>query len=137
MKRITAIALFVAATFMTARSLMADPSSGKVNVPFNFTVNNITLPAGTYTIASDLAHPNQLIIRDQTNSVKAIEVGMNTTVTPGKPGSLIFHQYGDEYFLSEIHFSSISSGIFLPATSRERRIRKLSHKEIITPIGLS
>jgi hypothetical protein len=137
MKRITAIALFVAATFMTAGSLMAEPSSGKVNVPFNFTVNNITLPAGTYSIASDLVHPNQLIIRDQANCVKAIEVGMYTTVAPGKTGSLIFHQYGDQYFLSEIHFSSASSGFFLPATSLERRVRKLSHKEIITPVGLS
>jgi hypothetical protein len=116
---------------------MADSTSGKVHIPFNFTVNNVTLPAGTYTIGSDLGRPAQLIIRDETNSVKAIEVGMSTTLTPGKPGSLIFHQYGDEYFLSEIRFSSTTSGIFLPASKSERQMRKRAHKEIVTPIGLS
>lgn len=114
MKCFARIALLVAVTFFTTSSLMADTSAGKVHVPFSFTVNNVTLPAGTYTIGSELGRPAQLIIRDETNSVKAIEVGLSTTITPGKPGSLIFHRFGDQYFLSEIHFSSTTSGIFLP-----------------------
>jgi hypothetical protein len=137
MKRITAIALFVAVTFLAAGRLNAEPSSGKVNVPFSFTVNNISLPAGTYTIGSDLMHPNMLVIRDQSNQVKAIEVGMSAVVDPGKPGSLIFHQYGDQYFLSEIHFGSISQGIFLPATKLEKHMKKLSHRESVSTVGIS
>jgi hypothetical protein len=137
MKRITAIALFVAVTFLAAGRLIAEPTSGKVNVPFNFTVNNISLPAGTYTIGSDLMHPNMLVIRDQSNQVKAIEVGMFATVLPGKTGSLIFHQYGDQYFLSEIHFGSISQGIFLPATKLEKHFKKLSNRESVSTVGIS
>jgi hypothetical protein len=137
MKRITAIALFVAASFITAGNAMASPTVTKVNVPFNFTVNNVSLPAGTYSIASDINNPAMLTIRDQSNNVKAIEVGMNASVTARNPGALIFHQYGDRFFLSEIHFGSSATGIFLPATRLERHARKMSHKEIVMPVGMS
>lgn len=137
MKRITAIALFVAASFITAGTAMASPTVSEVKVPFNFTVNNVSLPAGTYSIASDINRPGMLTIRDQSNNVKAIEVGMNTSVTSRFPASLVFHQYGDQFFLSEIHFGSSATGIFLPATRLERHARKLSHKEIVTPVGMS
>jgi hypothetical protein len=137
MKRITAIALFVVASFVTAGSALASPTVTEVNVPFNFTVNNVSLPAGTYSIVSDITNPAMLTIRDQSNNVKAIEVGLNTSVTPRNPGALVFHQYGDRFFLSEIHFGSSAMGIFLPATRLERHTRKLSHKEIVTPVGMS
>jgi hypothetical protein len=137
MKRITAIALFVAVTLLAAGHLIAEPTSGKVNVPFNFTVNNISLPAGTYTIGSDLMDPNMLVIRDQSNQVKAIGLGMSAVVTPGKPGSLTFHHYGDQYFLSEIHFGSVSQGIYLPATKLEKHIKKLSRRESVSTVGIS
>jgi len=56
MNRIAAIALFAAAVLTTADSAAAQSRVIEVNVPFNFTVNNTFLPAGSYTFAFDSMH---------------------------------------------------------------------------------
>ena len=57
MNRISAIALFVAASFVTAGSALAQDHRVQATVPFSFTVNGATLPAGTYTIGSEIHLP--------------------------------------------------------------------------------
>jgi hypothetical protein len=124
MNRIVAIALFVGATLMTAGSAAAESNALEVNVPFNFTVNNTYLPAGNYTIGLDRMFPDMLVIRDHKRSVKINDFGLRGTTDPGRPYMLIFHGYGGQYFLSEVHFESASNGILLPATKSERQARK-------------
>ena len=70
MKRIiAAIALFVAATFITTGSALAQDHRAKATVPFNFSVNGSWLPAGNYTIGSDSTSANVLNITDREKSV--------------------------------------------------------------------
>ena len=57
MKHITAIALFIAATFITAGKAMAQDYAVQATIPFNFTVNGNQLPAGNYTLGSDITNP--------------------------------------------------------------------------------
>jgi hypothetical protein len=137
MKRMAAIALSIAATFLNVRTAAADDHGIRVRVPFSFTVNNTSLPAGRYTIESDLSRPSMLIIRDESDSIKMIDYGMSDTSGMGKTGMLLFHHYGDQYFLSEIHFSTRSKAIFLPASKLEKRARKLNGKEHDKSIDIS
>lgn len=51
MNRISAIALFAAA-FVTFHSASAQKTLSVTKIPFAFTVNGTTLPAGTYTMSS-------------------------------------------------------------------------------------
>ena len=53
MKRITAIALFAIANFALAGTSFAQSNGVRANVPFDFTVGNKLLPAGTYTIKEE------------------------------------------------------------------------------------
>ena len=128
MNRIVAIALFVGATLMTAGSAAAESNALEVNVPFNFTVNNTYLPAGSYTIGLDSKFPGMLVIRDRKRSVKVKDFGLRGTTGPGKPDTLIFHRYGGQYFLSEVHFESASNGILLPTTKSEHQARKIGRE---------
>ena len=57
MNRIAAIALFVGATLITAGSAAAQSSVVEANIPFNFTVSDTFLPAGTYTFGFDSMIP--------------------------------------------------------------------------------
>ena len=129
MNRIAAIALFAGATLMTASSATAQRNVIEVNVPFNFTVNNTFLPAGSYTLGFDPLFPDELIVRDRAKNVKATVFGQRGSLGPGRPGSLIFHQYGVQYFLSAVRVDSGSNGVFLPATKLEEQARKGSQKE--------
>ncbi|MGA7343192.1 MAG: hypothetical protein WBE72_00140 [Terracidiphilus sp.] len=135
MNRIGAIALFVAATMISAGSAAAESNTFEVNVPFNFTVNNTSLPAGIYTIGVDVLHPDVLILRDRTKSVKASGLGERGPIGAGKPRTLIFHGYDGQYFLSEVRFESTSDGIFLPATRSERRARNVNREAILVSVG--
>ena len=129
MNRIAAIALFALATLMTSSSATAQRNIIEVDVPFNFTINNTSLPAGTYTFGFDSMYPDLLIIRDRTTEVKAKDFGLRGLIGPGSPRTLIFHQYGSQYFLSEVRFDSASHGIFLPAAKSESQARKMRQNE--------
>lgn len=135
MKRIAAIALFVAATVMTAGSAQAQGNFMQVNVPFNFTVNDVFLPAGTYSFGFDSMVPELLIIRDRMQSVKATDLGQSGLTGPGKPRTLIFHRYGDQYFLSEARFDSESNAVLFSPTKLEKRARKVSRNEELASIA--
>lgn len=136
MNRIAAIALLVGATLMTARSAAAQSGAFEVNVPFNFTVHNVLLPAGSYTIGFELMHPDTLVIRDRTQCVKATDFGLRGPIGARNRHSLIFHHYGGQYFLSEVRFESPSNGMFLPATKSERQARKVSRDEgLVSAVG--
>jgi len=137
MNRIAAIALSVAATLMAAGSAMAQNRAVEVTVPFSFTVNNTTLPAGSYSIASDPTHPNTLVVRDRTGSVKAVNVGISDASSIGKTSTLIFHRYGSQYFLSEIRFASANSSLYFPANKQELRARKQLKKEGFESVATS
>ncbi len=136
MKRIIASALFVAATFFTAHSAVAQSHAVKVNVPFSFTIHNTTLPAGKYTISSELRDPATLIIRDERNKPQVIFTGMDDPGASTQTSGLVFHQYGDQYFLSEIRFASASKAVFLPPAKLEEHIRKQG-KEHLTSVTAS
>ncbi|MGA3101181.1 MAG: hypothetical protein ABSD61_04905 [Terracidiphilus sp.] len=135
MKRIAAIALFAIATLMTAGSASAQSAVLKVDVPFNFTVSGTSVPAGSYTFGFDLKYPDILVVQDRTNSIRARALVQRGSIGPGKPGTLILHRYGGQYFLSEVRFGSASNGAFLAASKLERQARKVSRNEEMASIA--
>lgn len=136
MKRIAAIALIVGATLMMANSATAQSSLVKVNVPFAFTVNNTYLPAGSYIFGFDSSHPDLLVIRDQKNAVKAWDTGQRDTFGQGNPHALIFHRYGDQYFLREVRLEFASGGIELSASRSEKRASRVNRNGELASIAV-
>lgn len=124
MKRIAAIVLFIGATLMSASSAMAQASIVKADIPFNFKVNNTFLPAGSYIFSFGTAHPGWLVVQDQKNTVKVLEIGQPGALSQGNPRELIFHCYHGQYFLSQVHFNSASDGVFLPPAKSETKARR-------------
>jgi hypothetical protein len=135
MNRIVTIALLAVAAFTTGSCAKAQ-SAMEVNVPFNFIVNNTSLPAGSYTFGFDSTHPDVLLIRDRTKELKAEDLGQRGSLSPGRPRALIFRGYENRYFLSEVHFNTGSDGIFLPATKAERQARKASRNENLASVAV-
>ena len=135
MKRITAIALFAIATLITSGSAGAQIAVLKANVPFNFTVNGTSLPAGNYTFGFDSMLPNTLIVQDQAKSVRARAYVLPGSIGAGMENRLIFHRFGGEYFLSEIGFDSASEEVSLPVTKLEREARVTRREELASVAG--
>jgi hypothetical protein len=120
MKRtINLIALFVASLFITA-GVWAQ--SVKAVIPFNFTVNGSYVPAGTYTISSFPTDHHILEIRESSNSVHIMSVAIDGS-RKGKDNVLVFHKYGDQYFLSEIRSENASMELAFPTSKAEQRAK--------------
>jgi hypothetical protein len=119
MKNLTAVALFVAAGFVTAGSALAQDHKVTANVPFNFTVDGRTLPAGDYTIGNDSNSPRMLRIYDREKGVGVMTITIPDE-TAAADNKLVFHRYGNQYFLSEIRTSNSSMSCHLSTSKREK-----------------
>ncbi|MGD0630501.1 MAG: hypothetical protein ABR987_14305 [Terracidiphilus sp.] len=124
MKRIAAIALFVAATLVTTGTALAQNQAVKADVPFNFSVNGAWLPAGTYTVGEAGLRENEIHIGNQDKGIGALALGMVDTNDPASGGKLLFHRYGASYFLSEIRYAHSSTKIHLPVSKAEKKARE-------------
>ncbi len=80
----------------------------RATVPFAFTVENTTLPAGTY-IVSILSPHNMMIKVQSADGRKAVLIAAIPArkLDPSNQMKLVFHRFGNEYFLweqwSEVH----------------------------------
>ena len=87
-------------------------------VPFEFTVGDTTLPVDTYQLSRMNGHPEMLVLRgDRTGTF----VWIDETRLPrgGEAPSLVFHRYGDQYFLREVRWEG-SARLDLRETKAER-----------------
>ena len=110
------LGLLLATVSASAQTVML-----KANVPFNFIVSGKTLPAGEYTIQSLNTIARVLVLR---GAEKADMVIANPcqSARPSDKSKLVFHRYGDRYFLSQIWTAGNSSGAEFPQSSREAEV---------------
>ncbi len=121
MKRITALAIFSAATALAAGNLFAQAHAVQATMPFEFTVGNKLLPSGTYTII-----PVRDDVIEIQNSDKKVFI-----LSPTSPDSrqlpngaaLIFDKYQNRYFLREVLAGSFALNVELPKPKSEKKAR--------------
>jgi hypothetical protein len=98
-----------------------------VNVPFDFTVTDKKLPAGKYTIRRAQQANGDLVVvisrAEGNESVARLTIPV-VTRDPQNAGILVFHQYEDQYFLSEIWPAGGSTGRALLKSRAERELEK-------------
>lgn len=123
MKYITALALFIAASFITAGKAIAQDYAVQATIPFNFTVNGRLLPAGNYTLGSDVTSPSILKIRERTQQVHAMVMALPSSTQKRKANELVFHKYGNQYFLSEIRSEESAINVHLATSKQEKMVR--------------
>ncbi len=97
----------------------------RVAIPFDFIVKGKTLSAGYYEIERINDSPEGLIIRAINNKHDHVMFETETTEAKTIPNEseVIFHRYGDSYFLSEIFTAGERMGRELAASRAERNLR--------------
>lgn len=121
MQRITAIAFFALAT-LAAGTAMAQNHAVKANVPFDFTVGNAHVPAGTYMITST---DSQTLVEIRNASGKPAIFGSG--YADGKhseTSKLVFDKVGDRYFLREILCANVDMSLELPVSKSEKNVQR-------------
>lgn len=112
-----AIPLAAAAAITTAAPVSAQDVDLFARVPFEFTVGNTTLPRDTYQLSRLNGHTEMLLVRGERKGlfVRAEEARPQGPASP----SLLFHRYGDQYFLREVRLDG-RARLDLPETDAER-----------------
>ena len=91
------------------------------DVPVPFVVGDRTLPAGTYKVDESAGSAAVVIHAAGGRNVPAI-ANNTTSARDQKVSKLVFHRYGDRYFLAEIWSRGTSTGRQFPPTSLEREL---------------
>jgi hypothetical protein len=121
MKRITAIALLAIANFAMAGTSFAQSKIVRVNVPFDFTVGKQLLPAGTYTIKAESS--GLIAIRNHDKPLAVLTIADQDGARSPKGGKVMFHKYGDQYFLSEILCDWADMDVRVRPSKAEKRVQ--------------
>jgi hypothetical protein len=94
------------------------------NIPFEFMVAGKTLPAGDYSINTE---PGMVRLNNFAEHAGALSLFRAATVKGTDPATatkLVFHKYGDRYFLSEVLNGYARAGAQLPESRDERELTK-------------
>jgi len=105
LKGFTMLALIVVVAFITAVASANGQSSRMVvaDIPFDFSVGSKALTAGEYTVKAVTANGDALAISNQQSNKAAIRLTLSIEAGRApKQAKLVFHRYGQRYFLSEV-----------------------------------
>jgi len=97
------------AALLAASTAVGQTNRGDVftNIPFAFTVANHTLPPGRYIIT----HPSEKVLRIFNSHNTGMFALTNRVEAKAPEGSkMVFHRYGDAYFLSEVWVAGSRTG---------------------------
>ncbi|HEY5885878.1 MAG TPA: hypothetical protein VIT88_14405 [Pyrinomonadaceae bacterium] len=121
---ITMLTMILAIAFVTA-VVSAQAQSAKTvvsNIPFEFAVGDQTLPAGKYRINRSLG--NALTIQAREPAVVVNRLTNEIQARKDKTARLVFHRYGNRYFLAEVWTGTGDVGRQLLKSRQERAIER-------------
>jgi len=117
MKTMNSIAMMVAAAIGLGSTGLYAQSKVEANIPFDFTVKGKTMPAGRYQLARNLSAPDTIEISNVSGGRSVLVVTYKAlTAEPGAvEPRIVFNQYGNRYFFSELWTSDGAERSVTPA----------------------
>ena len=106
MKTLTNTILALSAVAVLGTTGIYAQTKAVANIPFQFTVATVSMPAGDYSLAALQTASGVLKIQNLATGRCALVMAPGTLSTykgePTDAGKVIFHRYGDRYFFSEV-----------------------------------
>ena len=124
---------FAMMTLIVVLALTTAVASGKAqsanrivaDIPFAFSVGYKTMPAGEYSVQTIASAGNGLLIRSADGRISALRLSDETSRIKNKPHArLVFHRYGERYFLAEVWNGADNTGRQLLQSQEERAVQR-------------
>ncbi len=117
MKRILIATSF--AMLLTGSLAHAQRVVMNARIPFDFQASGVKLPAGTYEVTTGIA-PGIVRLSSFEHKTGAMLVAQPVQApAAGEQCRLLFHRYGDRYFLSQLWEAGNNTGLQLKKTKAE------------------
>jgi len=132
-------ALLVTAIITAGASAQAQTLQYKltVDIPFDFTVSGQKLPAGQYWIGRAQSSIGDTVVQFQSSDLHNVANRFTVpivTFKSKKRGELVFHRYGEQYFLSEVWPSGGGTGRAFLKTRTERELARSASQNGIAAV---
>ena len=127
MLRITFVALAVLVALAPA---YAQKTSATVNIPFNFTVDDVRMPAGEYIIST----PTERVVALQHvggPESKTTMTNNGSSKTSGGGSKLVFHKYGNAYFLAAAWLPNSDHAHEFVTSAQEMQVAREGGQDIV------
>jgi hypothetical protein len=136
MKRLIGFLSVATLVVVLAAPLAAQTLRLTATVPFEFMVAGRSMPAGDYTIGN-LGSSGAIRVTNGNTSVLSIaNVASSGSKERSGQALLIFHRYGDQYFLSRIVDGNRATGLELPASRTEKELSKTASIQKFETVGV-
>ena len=99
---------------------VAQQSPYTIQVPFRFNVDARVFPSGEYRISVGSPGAVQIHGVDHTASAMLVATFLSRLRGESKNAELVFHRYGQEYFLAQVWFKDTDIGYKLLLSRSER-----------------
>ncbi|MGI8735496.1 MAG: hypothetical protein ACR2LM_19600 [Pyrinomonadaceae bacterium] len=124
-KGFTMVLLVISLALVTAVASAQGQSANRVvsTIPFDFVVGDKTLPAGEYSVRGMTRGGEAILISER--DAKASIIQMSKVLTSNRNNTrarLVFHRYGQHYFLAEVWSGGDQTGRQLFRSRQERAI---------------
>lgn len=123
-KLIFALTLTLAVLPSLAAAQLRGSDSIRVKVPFKFVVGNRAVPAGDYVVRT--ASTNGMILNISNSDAKVNLMSMVSAADAGKGSgtyALMFHQYGDRFYLWGMRLDNSGTVFKLPESKAEKELQ--------------
>jgi hypothetical protein len=123
MKRNSVGTLSVVFLSLVGAAALHAQSIEEANVPFTFQVGAAQLPAGHYIIKEDHVRESIKIRNVDTGALAVVSVHQSSADAANR--ALVFHNVGNQHFLSEICGGGDSLNLTLPVSNLEKQAHAL------------
>lgn len=117
--RITLLSVFALSSVLWAQG----PEKMRANIPFDFNVGTANLSAGNYTLSA----PNwaTIMLRGvDSHEIATVSTHNAENLVAGQRGKLVFHRYGNVYYLAQVWGPGQTIGRELPRSEAEKDTAK-------------
>lgn len=118
--RIALIVAFTTLLGQPAAKAQAVSTPVIANIPFSFQIGSSYLPAGTYRV--QMQGNDMLSIRGESGAAVML-VMWESANQPSSNSAIVFHHYGNQYFLREIRTEGNQAFLWSSETKAEQRAK--------------
>jgi hypothetical protein len=122
MTKLTTIFLSASALVLLGASGLSAQTRATADIPFEFTVQNTTLPAGSYTMSSTSPVHNTMLIRNNETRQAILVLASDSEAgyrRAGEKSVVVFHKAGDRYFLADVKTDAVCGHVGPSKLERE------------------
>jgi hypothetical protein len=131
------VLLAMSLTLLISAAAQAQTTHMKVTVPFEFTAGNVQLPAGEYEVTAPGPWGGATLSVQNVHSHLASVVVSNSSRSQkaAADSKLIFHRYGQQYFLAEVWNRDSFAGREIRINPRRTELAKNQSKDEVVLIA--